>query len=67
MLIKALQEYMMRTLYFYPESILISGRSSDLLPFYRLPIRYLKQWPNGKKLMELTAAGTVPNSHRIPF
>jgi hypothetical protein len=55
---------------FFPESYKMSdnGRSSDLLLVYRLPI--LKgQWQEDDKqnTKELTAAGTVRDSHPVPY
>jgi len=55
-------------LHFYPESMFLKGRSSDLLPFDRLPNCWITESGIiGHWLMELTAAGTVSKSHRIPF
>jgi hypothetical protein len=42
------------------------GRSSDLFRFLT-PSHIYQQWQMSKTVMELTAAGTVPDSHRIPF
>ena len=53
---------------FIPKALFtINGRSSDL-PLYscRLPEIFDYQW-HSDKLQELTAAGTVPDFHRIPY
>ena len=42
------------------------GRFSDLLPFRRLPI-YVQTVAVETKVLKLTAAGTVPDSHRVPY
>jgi hypothetical protein len=62
---------------FFPESYImkqLNGRSSDLLPCRRLPASPVaRQWQDGLKVLELTAAGTVQEfpgnyrDHLIPF
>lgn len=48
-----------------PHKQLRLGRFSDLLPFRRLPI-YVQTVAVETKVLKLTAAGTVPDSHGIP-
>ena len=42
------------------------GRFSDLFPFRRLPI-HVQTVAVETKVLKLTAAGTVPDSHRVPY
>jgi len=46
-----------------------SGRSSDLLRLFSTPSRRFwdRQWHNVETSQELTAAGTVAESHGIPY
>jgi len=47
---------------------IIPGRSSDSLLFGAFPFRSTKQWRKYQKsIWRFTAAGTVPEFHRIPF
>lgn len=43
----------------------LNGRSSDSLRFLAFPL--IQQWRETKTDMELTAAGTVSELHRIPI
>ena len=49
--------------HYFPKAF---GRSSDLLPLVA-PSQPNGQWQRLPELMELTAAGTVPEFNRIPF